>query len=219
MADSAQDRNLPASERRRSRAREDGQLPRSRDLGHFTALAMGGTMLLFGAAPLASWLRDLLASGLRFNHATVVNPAAMSEQLQSLGIKALLVIVPMGLVMIAVGLLTAMLSGGWDLSFKAVAPNFGRFNPIAGIGRMFAKDHLIDVLKMVALGSVIGTIGAFYLKAKFMAMASLLLMPLPEAIATLASTVAGGFGMLLLLLGGWALVDVPLQRQLWLHRL
>lgn len=219
MADSAQDRNLPASEKRKGKAREDGQLPRSRDLGHFAALAVGGALMFVGAEPLAVWLRDLMAGGLRFNHATVVNPAAMTEQLQAQGIKALLVIIPLGLVMIAVGLLTAILSGGWNVSMKAVTPDFGRFNPIAGMGRMFSKDHWIDVLKMVALATVIGTVGAFYLKAQFMGMASLLLMPLPQAIATLASTVAGGFGLLLLLLGGWALIDVPLQRHLWLNRL
>lgn len=219
MADSAQDRNLPASERRKSRAREDGQLPRSRDLGHFAALAAGGALMFVGAEPLAWWLRNLLAAGLHFDHATVHNPAAMGEMLSQLGLKALLVIVPLGLLMMGVGVLTAIVSGGWNVSFKAITPNFGRFNPIAGLGRMFSKDHWIDVLKMVALASVLGGVGALYLKARFMGMASLLLMPLPEAIATLAGTVAGGFGLLLLLLGAWALIDVPLQRHLWLNRL
>ena len=219
MADSAQDRNLPASERRKSRAREDGQLPRSRDLGHFAALAAGGALMFAGAEPLAWWLRNLLAAGLHFDHATVHNPAAMGEMLSQLGLKALLVIVPLGLLMMGVGVLTAIVSGGWNVSFKAITPNFGRFNPIAGLGRMFSKDHWIDVLKMVALASVLGGVGALYLKARFMGMASLLLMPLPEAIATLAGTVAGGFGLLLLLLGAWALIDVPLQRHLWLNRL
>ena len=75
MADSAQDRNLPASARRQRQARADGQLPRSRDLGHFAALAIGGALLFAGAQPLSGWLRDLLATGLRFDHAMVSNRA------------------------------------------------------------------------------------------------------------------------------------------------
>jgi flagellar biosynthesis protein FlhB len=219
MADSAQDRNLPASARRQRQARADGQLPRSRDLGHFAALVIGGAVLFFGARPLSGWLRDVLATGLRFDHAMVANPGTMTQQLATLGGRALLVIIPLGVLMGSVGVLTAVLSGGWNMSFKAVMPNFGRFNVLAGIGRMFAKDHLIDVLKMVALACVIGTVGAMYLKSQFMAMANLLLLPLPEAISTLASTVAGCFGLLLLLLGGWALIDVPLQHHLWMNRL
>ena len=43
MADtSAQDKNLPASQRKLDKARAEGQVARSRDLGHFAAIAGGG---------------------------------------------------------------------------------------------------------------------------------------------------------------------------------
>ena len=46
MAESAsQDRTLPASQRKLQKAREDGQVARSRDFGHFMALAACGAML------------------------------------------------------------------------------------------------------------------------------------------------------------------------------
>ncbi|MBT9595770.1 MAG: flagellar biosynthesis protein FlhB [Vitreoscilla sp.] len=219
MADSAQDKNLPASERKKSRAREDGQIPRSRDLGHFTALAMGGALMMLGARPLSGWLQQMLSSALHFDHQSVVNPDAMAQQFWSLGLKGLMVIVPMGMLMAAVALLSALLSGGWNVSFKALQPDLGRFNPIAGIGRMFSKRHLLDVVKMVILAIVIGAVGVFYLKSQWAGLTQLLAMPLPEGIATLADTIAAGFGLMLLVVGGWALIDVPLQRHLWLDRL
>jgi flagellar biosynthetic protein FlhB len=74
MADSAQDRNLPATAKRRQRAREDGQVPRSKDLGHFTALAAGGALLMVLAHPLASWAQGVLDAGLRFDRERAVNP-------------------------------------------------------------------------------------------------------------------------------------------------
>ena len=48
MADqnAPQDRNLPASQRKLDRAREDGQTAHSRDLGHFLAIAAGGAALV-----------------------------------------------------------------------------------------------------------------------------------------------------------------------------
>ncbi|MDE1927203.1 MAG: EscU/YscU/HrcU family type III secretion system export apparatus switch protein, partial [Burkholderiales bacterium] len=39
MADSSQDRKLPATPRRLDKARKEGQVARSRDLGHFSAVA------------------------------------------------------------------------------------------------------------------------------------------------------------------------------------
>ena len=66
MADT-QDRNLPATARRRENAREEGQVARSRDLGHFVAIAVGGALLVALAPHLADWLQGLLAEGLRFD--------------------------------------------------------------------------------------------------------------------------------------------------------
>ena len=219
MADSAQDRNLPASERKKARARDDGQIPRSRDLAHFAALATGGALLMAAARPLSGWMQNLLATGLRFDHQTLADPSMMGRQFWALGLQALLVIIPMGLVMGGIAILAAVLGGGWNLSFKAIKPNFGRFNPIAGIGRLFARQHLIDLAKMVVLALIIGAVGAAYLKSKWQGLTQLLAMPLPEGISTLSGTIASGFGLMLLVVGGWALIDVPLQRHLWLERL
>lgn len=219
MADSAQDRNLPATAKRRQRAREDGQVPRSKDLGHFTALAVGGALLMVLAHPLAIWAQGVLDAGLRFDRERAVNPQAMGELFWLLAIKALLLVIPMGLVMIGVGMATTILSGGWNLSFKPLHPNFGKFNPIAGMGRLFNKQHIIDVAKMSLLAGAIGTVGYQYLKSQFMGMVSLMAVPLPSAIAQMGSTIATGFGLMMLVMGGWALIDVPLQRYLWLERL
>jgi hypothetical protein len=69
MADEgAQDRQLPASERKIRKAREEGQVARSRDLGHFAALAVGGAALVGFAHPLAARLQRLLEQGLRFDY-------------------------------------------------------------------------------------------------------------------------------------------------------
>ncbi|MEK8032577.1 flagellar biosynthesis protein FlhB [Ideonella sp. DXS29W] len=219
MADSAQDRTLPASERKKGKAREEGQIPRSRDLSHFAALAMGGALMMTSARPLSGWMQELLTAGLRFNHETIADPASMGEYFWSLGLKGMLVIVPMGMLMAAVAILAAVLGGGWNVSFKAMHPSLSRFNPIAGIGRLFSKQHLLDLLKTIVLATVVGVVGGVYLKSQWQGLTQLLAMPLPEGIATLSQTIAGGFGLMLLVVGGWALIDVPLQRHLWLERL
>lgn len=219
MADSAQDRKLPASERKQTKAREEGQIPRSRDLAHLGALGGGGALLMVAAEPLAGWMQQLLTRGLHFDHAAVANPAAMGEHFQSLALQALLVVLPMGALMIGVAVLAAVLGGGWNMSFKAMKFDLARFNPISGIGRLFSKQHLLDLLKMVVLAAVVGTVGVLYLKSQWMGLTQLLAMPLPEGIATLSHTIASGFGLMLLAVGAWALVDVPLQKHLWLERL
>ena len=88
----AQDRSLPASQQKLDKARKDGRVARSRDLGHFTAMAVGGTALVACAPLLAGWLQALLASGLQLDRAAVLSPAAMGERLAALAWKLLAVV-------------------------------------------------------------------------------------------------------------------------------
>jgi flagellar biosynthetic protein FlhB len=213
------DKQLPASERRKSKARADGQVPRSRDLGHFAAMAMGGAALMVASGPLAAWMQRLLTAGLRFDHDTATLPPRMGERFWALGFDASFVILPMGLLMAATGVAATVLGGGWNLSFKSLQPDLTRCNPISGLGRLFAKHNFVEVLKMSALTIVLGSTGYFYLKGQFATLVSLMAVPLPGAILQLGSTVSAGLGLLLLILGGWALIDVPLQRYFWLERL
>ena len=61
-ASSAQDRNLPASPRKLEKARAEGQVVRSRDLGHFAAVAGGGARCSWSCRAAAGWLKDALAT-------------------------------------------------------------------------------------------------------------------------------------------------------------
>jgi flagellar biosynthesis protein FlhB len=219
MADSAQDRKLPASERKKRQARERGQVPRSRDLGHFAALGVVGSVLMSAAGPFAGWLRSLLGQALHFDRQAVLAPERMGEQLGWLIGQALLVIVPLGLLATLAAIGAAVLSGGWNLSWQALQPDFTRFNPLQGLGRLVDKQHLIDLLKMSTLAGVVGTVGGMYLKSRFLDLAALLAVPLPAAIEATGAAVAACFAMMLLALGLWALIDVPLQRHLWAGRL
>src|SRR5689334_13986937 len=105
MADSnAQDRNLPASQRKLDKARADGQVAHSRDLGHFTAIAAGGGLLVALAPTASGWMKNLLMQGLHFDAAAVRNPAFMTTRMGELTMGLLMVVVPFGLAMMAVAL-------------------------------------------------------------------------------------------------------------------
>ena len=85
-ADDSQDRNLPASQRKLRKAREEGQVARSRDLGHFFAVGVG-LMVVTAAAPLLTdALQALLRAGLRFDAATLAKPGVMTERLAALAV-------------------------------------------------------------------------------------------------------------------------------------
>jgi flagellar biosynthetic protein FlhB len=209
---SSQDRNLPASQRKLTKAREEGQVARSRDFGHFIAIGTCGALLASFAPLVADWLQQMLVTGLRFDSSMVQNTGLMGERLIELAIRLMLVIVPFGLAMMAAALGGGIVIGGWNWTLQPLMPKFGKLNPLTGLVGIVSKDKLIDALKGSVLALILGAIGALFLKAHVEDFAGVMAMPLPAAIRSLSASMLGGLTLLLLALAAFAMIDVPLQR-------
>ncbi len=214
-----QNKTLPASQRKLDKARKEGNVARSQDLGHFVAVAAGGAALVFWSPQVTVWLREALAQALIFNAKMLASPTIMLERLGDLTMKLLWVVLPLGFVMMAVGVLGGVVVGGWNFSLKAVMPQAHKINPLSGIGRIFSMHQLLVTGKASLLALLLGTIGALYLRSNLGGFVGTLAMPLPAALTHAGDTMLSGLMLLVLLLGVFALIDAPLQRHLHARRL
>ena len=211
MAD-AQDRRLPATDRKIRKARAEGQVPRSRDLSHFAAIGAFIGLLAAFAPTLTAALIASFADALRFDAGALAGRQMMSERLARFSEQPLLLVLLVGVVMALVAVAGAVLSGGWNFSWQAVAPKFNKLNPLAGVGRMLSRQQLVNTLKACLLALMLGAIGAVYLQANLSQLVDVIGMPLQTAMASAGATLYGGLLMLVLALALFAAVDVPLQR-------
>ncbi|ODU10067.1 MAG: flagellar biosynthesis protein FlhB [Rubrivivax sp. SCN 71-131] len=218
MADS-QDKPLPASARKLRKAREDGQLPRSRDLGHAAAIGVGALLLVALGPRVVEHLRGALAAALQFDATALAERDAMLRQLMTLGLQALLLVLPLGVAMILAALAAARLCGGWNWTLKPLEPKLSKLNPISGLGRIFSKVQLIETLKSCVLATLLLGLGAHYLWRELWVYAGMTQQPLATALASSGELLRGGLVLVLLVLAGFALVDVPLQRWRNAHQL
>jgi flagellar biosynthetic protein FlhB len=219
MADDAQDRQLPATERKIRKARTEGQVARSRDLGHLAAIGAGLALLMAFAPLLTAWLGKMLGDGLRFDATTLAQPASMTERLATSSAQMLTALLPLGAVIAAVAVLAGVLAGGWNFTLKALQPKFEKVSPLAGFKRMFSGQQLTDTLKVCLLAVLLGAIGATYLNSQLASFAQLMALPLPAALAEAGVLLRDGLVLILIALAAFALVDVPLQRHMLLRRL
>jgi flagellar biosynthetic protein FlhB len=219
MAETAQDRTLPATPRKIEKAREEGQVARSRDLSHLAALGVGGALLALLAPSVVGWMGERLAAALRFDAGDLAHPRAMVERLAAGGGELLLAVVPLGALLAAVGVLAGLLAGGWNFTWKALAPTWEKVDPLAGLKRMVSAQQLAVMGKASLLAVVLGIVGGVYLWWKGPEFLHLAGVPLPRALGDAGALLWGGIAPMLLALAAFAVVDVPLQRLLLLRRL
>lgn len=219
MESTSQDRNLPASERKLERAREDGQVTRSRDLSHLAVLGVGGLGILGLAPMMLQQLKLQMGRQLRFDAGVMTDPMDMLNRLgQMVGVGLVGCTVFAAIVSVA-AVLSTLGAGGWVASLKPITPDFSRVNPLAGFGRLFTKDKLTETVKMTFITVVLIALGAVYLSSSLSSLAMLVLQPSTLALAHLADWLTRGMGLLLLVVLLVAMVDVPLQNFLHKSRL
>lgn len=216
MEPGSQDRNLPASERKLKKAREDGQVSRSEDLSHLAVLGTGAASLLILAPILFERLQQSMGQQLSFDAASVMQTGSMLTRLADATTIGLVGCMVFAAIVTSATIAAAVASGGWVSSLKPLMPDLSRLNPLSGFGNLFAKKKLLSVLKMTVMTGVLFAIAGSFLASGIPTVSALVLQPSGAAIVHLSEWLTSGMGLLLLVILLAALVDVPLQ--MFLHK-
>jgi flagellar biosynthesis protein FlhB len=147
--DSGQEKTEDATSRRIEKAREEGDIPRSRELAT-TLLLVGGMIGLWLTA------NDIIAlfSGI-FRSCFTLSRDHIFDSQQALGLlghvfwECLLAFSLFFGVMAAASIIGSTLLGGFLWSAKLLEPKWDRIDPIAGIKRMFSVKALVELIKSI----------------------------------------------------------------------
>jgi flagellar biosynthesis protein FlhB len=216
MESSSQDRNLPASQRKLQKARDDGQVARSNDLSHLAVLGAGALATVALSPLLFDHLKLAMSQQLSFDASTTLQTDDMLARLQAMAGVGLIGCVSFAAIVMTASVLSAVLKGGWVLSLKPVIPDLSRLSPLAGIAGLFTKKKLAEVVKMSFVTVILIGLAAAFLNANLESVASLTLQPSASALRHLMDWLKIGMGLLLFVILLLALLDMPLQS--FLHR-
>ncbi len=214
MADESDaEKTEPASARRLEKAREDGDVPRSRELATFTVLMTAGAGLWITGDALVGRLSAVMESGLRLDREQVYNPTVLLERIAVDVGDVLLACLPLAVAIMLVAIVSPLLIGGFLFSSKAFMPNFMKLNPIKGIGNMFSTNALMELLKAVAKTLLVGAVAWVVIMSQKEALMGLVVEPLNVGSAHVGDLMATAFLFIVGALGVIALIDAPYQ--LW----
>ncbi len=147
--ENGQEKTEEATPKRLEKAKEEGQVARSRELGTTLLLMTGGIALLVFGAALSERMQAIMRLNFGFDRQAAMDPMMMSSMLaESIGNLVGIVGLILTLLMIA-GALGSIGLGGWLFSAKPLEPKFSRMNPIEGLKRMFSMKALVELFKAV----------------------------------------------------------------------
>jgi flagellar biosynthetic protein FlhB len=217
--DSSQDKNLPPTERRLQKAREDGQVAHSQHFSHFAVL-VGGAFAVYGLMHLAvDQLLVMLQRQLQFNAKTLAEPSLMTQQASDLTLSGLLVSVPFGLIIMVLSAGATIGLTGLMITYKPLTPDFSKMSPLSGLGRIFSRAKAVEVAQLSVIIAVLAVVIVLYVSSHLREVAALAFQPERPALKVAGQWVMSGLGMMLLVIAIVAAVDVPVQITLHKSRL
>lgn len=150
--DSGQEKTEEASARRIEKAREEGQIPRSRDLTTTAVLLLAAIGLYMFSGFMGGKIIGITRESFTLTRADIFDPNSMIAHLVRAMFQGLLSITPLMALLLLASIVGPIALGGWIMSAKAMQPNFSRMDPVAGLKRIFSAKSLIELGK--ALGKV-----------------------------------------------------------------
>ena len=157
--DTSQEKTELPTARRIKKAKEDGDVARSKELSMAAIMISASVVVIFMGGSMISSLSEVVRNGLTLDRAQMFDTSVLSVQVGMLMGDALWAIVPVLLVTLVVSILTPSLMGGWIFSTKAVMPKLSRLSPVKGFGRMFGVKAVVELLKAVAKFLLVAGIG------------------------------------------------------------
>lgn len=200
-----------ASPKRLEKAREEGDVPRSKELATVTLLLAVGLAVLMMGEHLHNALKLSLSTGLRFERAVAYDPMVLLVRISDLIIDLMIAFAPLALLLLIVAAASPALIGGWVFSEKAFMPQFGRLDPIKGIGRMFSVSAIMELVKSIAKVILVGSVSYFVIAHDMDPILSLSTMQIENGISTVNHLMLVGFMSIVGVLVFIAGIDVPYQ--------
>jgi flagellar biosynthetic protein FlhB len=143
--------------KRLKEARKEGQIPRTQELGTWTAMAVASALLpLLAGNAFDSVGRLFVQIGAVARRPEV---EALTELLGQALVAFLEAVLPLALSLMLVGFLAAAAQGGVTVSAKGMKPTLKKLNPFPGMKRMFGTHGIWEaakaLLKTAALATVV----------------------------------------------------------------
>ena len=185
----------PATEKKLSDARKEGQVAKSKEVGNALGLLALFLVLKFWVGHMGTQFLEVFSNIYEKIPEAVVNwngylpERDMFQMFRQILLNVLTMVAPIFIVAFIVAFLGDVIQVKWQVSGKPLQPKFNKLNPLSGIKRMFSVNSIMELIKSLLKIILIGYVAYSFLKDKWPYLYLLYDMPLLQVIQLLGQMV------------------------------
>ncbi|MDC1319842.1 EscU/YscU/HrcU family type III secretion system export apparatus switch protein, partial [Litorivicinus sp.] len=197
--------------RRLEKAREDGDVPRSQELGAAAVMISSMSALYFLGGWLITNLSILFASGFVIERRDIYSENLGLVHFADIALESFILIIPFLLLTAVVAILATSMMGGLNFSLKAIAPKASKLSIFNGFKRMFGLKALVELTKSLLKFALVAAALGYFVYDFSDELISLSAMPLEPALETAGEMIGLTTILVTTMLVVIAAIDVPFQ--------
>jgi flagellar biosynthetic protein FlhB len=198
--------------RRIRKARREGQVPQSQEVGHVASIVVLVTMVAVLAPRLMQWLTIQMKQGMSGEIGIFANRGAFVGFINTKIVGSMLLLCPIFAALFAGSVMARFAVGGMNFTSKVIQPKFSMISPINGFQKLFNVKSAVHLLTSVLKLLFVSIIIWFYLRSRLEALAALRWAWSAQIIAAIAKIILGMMIRICVALLVIALADVTYQK-------
>ena len=209
--DTSQEKTEEPTAKRKTKAREEGNVARSRELNTSAILIVAAFGFIFFGPMLARSLMSIMTLCFKFDPRASWDTKVVGEYLLASFMDVFMALSPLFAMLFLVALVAPISLGGWNFSTKTLMPKASRINPLSGIKRMFSINSVVELLKGWAKVLIVAGIAILVLVNLKNDFLSMIFQSTESAVSHAAELLAWSFLLIVSSTVLIAIVDVPFQ--------
>lgn len=177
------DKTEEATPKKKSDARKKGQVAKSKEVGLALTLLSSTVVLLTLGGYVGNSLKGTLITFFNSYLTTALDYNSVQKISFIVIWRLMIIFLPIVIPIMAVGILANFLQTGALITAEPLKPDLSKLNPINGLKRMFSMRTVVELLKDVAIVSIVGIIGYKFVKDNYIYILNLWTLK-PAAVAS-----------------------------------
>ena len=162
-----QEKSEEPTQKKRQRAREEGQLARSREMNSFILTTGSALIFIAFGGQMVMGLAEVMRKSFIIPREHAFDESAMFSRLADAFVDGFMAFLPLFIATVIMAIIASTILGGFVFSVKAMQPKLSKLNPITGLKRILGTQALMEFAKSFAKFVLILGIAAIVFNASY----------------------------------------------------